>query len=142
MRECSEDNCTYPVFSKGKCKYHMQRKPLRKSSALVSKKAPSDNRMRDFFLSVWNECPHRSGISNTPIFGEPLSTYFHHIIEKADIMYGKLGKFDAENIIIITPEEHEFLHRDMYKYEEVNRRREILLDKYEKEREWNNTSNQ
>ena len=132
MRECSEDNCTYPVFSKGKCKYHMQRKPLRKSSALVSKKAPSDNRMRDFFLSVWNSRPHRSEISNTPIFGEILSTYFHHIIEKSDIMYGELGKFDAENIIIITPQEHDDIHRDMYLYEEVNKRREKLLEKYEK----------
>jgi len=133
MKECSEDTCTYPVFSKGKCKYHMERKPL-KRTAFVSKRitSPSDTRMRDFFLSVWNECPHRSEISGTAIFGEPLSTYFHHIIEKADIMYGKLGKFDKENIIVITPEEHEFLHRDMYKYEEVNRRREILIKKYEK----------
>jgi len=135
MKECNEEGCSYPVFSKGKCKYHMKRKPLKRGNIkLVSKrKTPSIN-MREFFLSIWNKRPHKSEVTGKLLHGEPLSTYFHHVIEKSDILYGELGKFDENNIILLSGEEHELVHKDMYLYEEVNKRREKLLRKYEKER--------
>ena len=136
MKECNVKNCAYPVFSKGRCKFHMERKPLnRGTKQLVSKRkeSPSTN-MRDFFLFIWNKRPHKSEVSNIPIHGQPLSTMFHHLVEKSDILYGELAKFDEENIIILLPEEHETIHKDMYLYEEVNKRREKLIEKYEKEK--------
>jgi len=90
--------------------------------------------MGNFFLSIWNKRPHKSEVSNIALHGEPLSIYFHHIVEKYDILYGELAKFDENNIILLSGEEHEQIHKDMYLYEEVNKRREKLLEKYEKER--------
>jgi len=135
MKQCNTEGCSYPVFSKGKCKFHMERKPLKKGKFIAKKRtSPSPNRMREFFLSIWSIRPHRSEISGLPLYGEPLSTYFHHIVEKSNPLYGRMGIFDAENIIIITAEEHEIIHNDMYRYEEVNKRREKLLEKYEENR--------
>jgi len=136
MRECNYDGCTFPIFSGGFCKYHMERKPLNKGTKqLMSKrKESSSNKMGEFFLSIWDKRPHKSEISNITLHGEPLSTYFHHLIEKSDILYGELAKFDESNIILLSGEEHELVHKDMYRYEEVNKRRKKLLEKYEKER--------
>lgn len=132
MKECSEINCHYPVFSKGKCRFHMEKKPLRKSQLVYKRKAPSSNdEMREFFLSIWRKRPHYSEISGQSLGNEPLSTYFHHIIEKSDRLYGELGKFDAENIVLLTAEEHEIIHKGMYRYEKINQRRKYLLTKYE-----------
>ena len=38
--------------------------------------------------------------------------------------------YDEENIILLTLEEHDNVERDMYKYPEVNRKRELLKTKY------------
>ena len=40
--------------------------------------------------------------------------------------------YDKENIILLTADEHSIVHLDMYKYEEINKRRELLLIKYNK----------
>ena len=53
--------------------------------------------------------------------------YFHHILPKSK--YPE-AKYDEENIILLTPQEHSSVESDMYKYEEVNRRRELLKIKY------------
>ena len=133
MKECNYDGCDFPIFSKGFCKYHMERKPLnRGTKKLVSKKKKIPSRsMGEFFLSIWNKRPHKSEVSGKLLNGEPLSTMFHHIIEKSDVLYGELARWDEEDIIILLPEEHEQLHKDVYMYEEVNKRREKLLRKYE-----------
>ncbi len=39
--------------------------------------------------------------------------------------------FDEENIILLTLDEHTNVESDMYKYPEVNKRRELLKLKYE-----------
>lgn len=52
----------------------------------------------------------------------------HHIIPKSKY---PIGKYDEENIIILTFEEHGKVEQDMYFYEEVNKRREQLKEKYE-----------
>ena len=141
MKQCNVENCSYPVFSKGKCKFHMDKKPIKKrSTPLLSKrKTPSPNRMREFFLSIWRKRPHRSEISGQPLGKEPLSTYFHHIIEKSHILYGKQAIYDEENIILLTAEEHETVHKDIYKYSLINKKRKGLIERYEKSRNYEKT---
>ncbi len=80
------------------------------------------------FLDIWKNRPHKSEVSGTYLGSEPMSTYFHHILAKEK--YPK-ACFDEENIILLTLEEHDNVERDMYKYEEVNRRRELLKKKYD-----------
>lgn len=83
--------------------------------------------MIDFFLSIWNKKPHVSGISGKKIYGEPLTIYFHHILPKNK--YPE-AQFDEENIIILTWEEHDQVEIDVFRYEEINKRREQLKIKY------------
>jgi len=58
--------------------------------------------------------------------------FFHHILPKEK--YPEAA-YDEENIILLTLEEHDNVERDMYKYEEVNKRRDLLKLKYESTKE-------
>ena len=85
--------------------------------------------MQQFFLKIWKKRLHLSEISGLPLVGEPLSVYFHHILPKEKYPQAAL---DEENIILLTLEEHNQVESDMYRYEEVNKRRELLKLKYER----------
>ena len=122
------------------CFAHKSRKPLpsgrgltsRKSSLLPQKLDKSSSKfleMREFFLSIWKKRPHRSEVSDAYLGKEAMSTYFHHILPKEKYPEACL---DEENIILLTLEEHSNVENDMYKYEEVNERRNQLKLKYER----------
>lgn len=116
------------------CFRHKPRKAM-KSSRITFRKArefnesPDINKMRDFFVQIWRKRPHRSEISDTYLGQEPLTVFFHHILPKEK--YPEAA-FDEENIILLTLDEHTNVEFDMYKYEEVNRRRDLLKVKYER----------
>ena len=103
MKVCSVNNCSNPVFSGGKCKFHMARKPLKKGNKqLVFKKkeaSSSISKMRGLFLSIWAKRPHRSEVSGTSLGKEPLTIFFHHILPKE---HYKEAMYDEENIILLT----------------------------------------
>ena len=84
--------------------------------------------MRDFFLQIWKKRLHLSEVSGLPLVGEPLHIYFHHILPKEKYPQAAL---DEENIILLTWEEHDQVEMDMYRYEDINNRREQLKQKYE-----------
>jgi hypothetical protein len=121
------------------CFAHKSRKPLpssgrgltSKMSSLSSKKLDKSPdkflEMRQFFLSIWKKKPHKSEVSGEYLGQEALSTYFHHILPKEKYPEACL---DEENIILLTLEEHSNVENNMYKYEEVNKRREYLKRKY------------
>jgi hypothetical protein len=117
------------------CFQHKPRKQLQqrgKKPSLTAKKKVSDGKshqMREFFLSYWKKMPHYSEVSGKFLGHEPRSTYFHHILPKEKYPEACL---DEENIILLTLEEHSNVENDMYKYEEVNIRRNHLLTKYER----------
>lgn len=83
--------------------------------------------MQNFFLDIWNKRPHKSEISGKYLGKEALSTYFHHILPKSKYPEACL---DEENIILLTFPEHEEVEMNMYRFEEVNKRREQLKIKY------------
>jgi len=132
MNKCKtcDKNC-----EKDYCFRHQMRKPLPKISRMKAKvdeekevNNTSDSKeMWNFFLEIWKKRPHRSEISNIPIYGEPSSAYFHHILAKSKYPVASL---DEENIIILSLEEHDNVENDIFRYEEVNKRREYLKEKY------------
>ena len=83
--------------------------------------------MQEFFLQIWRKRLHYSQVSMDYLGKEPLSVFFHHILPKEKYPQ---AMYDEENIILLTLEEHDNVERDIYKYEEVNRRRELLKTKY------------
>lgn len=128
MKTCSVEGCNNPVWSKGACKYHAP-KPTR---SLRTKKQSSPkediNQMREFFMDIWRKRRHVSEVSDTYLGKEPLSIYFHHILPKEKF---KQAQYDEANIILLTFDEHMNCESDMYRYEEINKRRESLLKVYE-----------
>ena len=83
---------------------------------------------RDFFIEIWKKRPHKSEISGTSLGSEPLHIFFHHILSKEKYPEAEL---DEENIILLTLWEHADVESDIYKFDEVNKRREQLKQKYE-----------
>ena len=83
--------------------------------------------MREMFLRIWKQRPHKSEISGERLGTEPLSIFFHHILPKEKY---KEAMLDEENIILLTLDEHANVENDIYRYEEVNKRREYLKTKY------------
>jgi hypothetical protein len=139
MKTCSTENCNNPIWSKGVCKNHMIKKPMAdgKTKRTVrmftgvqgAKSFEKSLLLREFFLSIWKKRPHRSEVSGEYLGSEPMSTYFHHILPKNKYPEACL---DEENIVILSLIEHSNVENDMYKYEEINRRREQLNLKYER----------
>ena len=116
------------------CFAHKSRKPLPSGRGLTSRKVSENNSeriniQREFFLSIWKKKPHRSEVSDIYLGSEPMSTYFHHILPKEKYPEACL---DEKNIILLTLEEHSNVENDMYKYEEINERRNQLKSKYER----------
>jgi hypothetical protein len=56
------------------------------------------------------------------------TAFFHHILPKEKYPQAAL---DEENIILLTLNEHDQVESDIYRFEEVNKRREHLKQKYE-----------
>lgn len=131
---CEKEECTNPVWSNGFCKNHTIHKPLKTQRKLMfhtdkngsQKMAKKMERML-FFQEIWNEKLHKSEISGTFLGKEILSIFFHHILPKNKYPEAEL---DKENIILLTPEEHESVENDIFIYQIINERRKILLEKY------------
>lgn len=119
------------------CFLHKPKKQLQQRGPTLSHKRLSVGKstqkkektidMQNLFIDIWKKRSHKSEISGEYLGKEPLSTYFHHILPKSKYPEACL---DEENIILLTFLEHEQVEIDMYRYEEVNKRREQLKIKY------------
>ncbi len=123
--------CDHNCESGDLCWKHQNRKPMPKIG--MKRKVIEDDSIDTivirnvFFETVWRERPHKSEISDKFLGFEILSTYFHHILPKNKYPQ---AEFDEENIILLSWEEHDQVEIDMYRYEEINKRRIKLLEKY------------
>ena len=123
MKTCKYPGCRNPVWSNGLCQAHSPRTPLRKTklypNAIAQKQF--DNvfdevtKRNDFFMSIWNKRPHRCQHCGKPLFDEPLSYMFDHILEKNK--YEDL-RYEEENIWLVCLECHD------------NKNRGIISEKY------------
>lgn len=102
----------------------LKRNPLKRKPKKFNKEAYDE--MWEFFLSVWKKREHYSEVSGKPLT-RVSSLFFHHILPKSK--YKELA-LKEDNIILLTAEEHANVHTDMYRYEEINIRREQLQRKY------------
>lgn len=132
-KQCNKIDCSNPVWSGGLCKNHVDKKPLKRVS-IIEKMRPYQDKMNKvfemhtFFMKIWHDRKHESEISGTYLGNEALSIYFHHILPKNK--YPEAA-FDEDNIILLTFEEHQDVESDMYKFDEVNKRRDALKIKYD-----------
>ena len=124
MKTCSVEGCNNYVWSKGVCKNHIPKESIRTNK--IKTVRIEANPMHVFFKEIWKERKHYSEVSGEYLGSEALSTFFHHILPKSkypDVAY------DKSNIILLTLDEHTNVEADIYRYEEVNRKRIELLNK-------------
>ena len=112
---------------KGLTKKSYFAKPKEKDIIETLKKATETDKLKQFFISLWNKRAHYSEVSNT-FLGNSFSTiYQHHILSKSK--YPELA-LKEDNIIFLTFQEHQQVEADIYRYEEINNRRKQLKIKY------------
>lgn len=132
--KCKIEGCNNPVWGNGLCTNHKLKKPLPNNGrGLKNVRKSTDKRnfsdQVKLFLQIWKKRPHKSEISGESLGEEPLTIFFHHILPKEK--YPE-ACFDEDNIIILSWQEHDTVERDMYRYPEINKRRELLKIKYER----------
>lgn len=117
------------------CFVHKPRKaiktkgPIKNTTREVSlEKDIARAEMKTMFLKLWETKPRKSEVSGTYLGGTFSSVFFHHILPKNKYPQ---AMNDVENIVILTLDEHSNVENDMYRYEEVNKRREYLKLKYD-----------
>jgi len=110
------------------CFKHKRGKDFRAYN-ITSDELNDSKEMKDFFRIIWNKRPHYSEVSHTYLGVEPFTLFFHHILPKNDNKYPE-AKLDEENIILLTANEHGNVEIDMYRYPEINKRRDYLKTKY------------
>jgi hypothetical protein len=131
-KKCKDKGCTNPVWAGGLCQAHIGRKPIKSKITIIKSggrrvgKKQSQTRY-ELFMFIWKKRGNKSEVSDERIYGEPSSAHFHHILPKSKFPEGDL---DEDNIIILTMDEHANVESNMFTFEEVNRRREQLLKKY------------
>lgn len=86
-------------------------------------------KMLSVFMDIWHSRKHYSEVSGRWLGKEALSYFFHHILPKS--LYPE-AMLDEDNIILMTFEEHQKVESDFEFYEEVNKRREKLKEKYDR----------
>lgn len=114
------------------CFAHKLRKPLKSNTVMLTSRKGKESfenalKQQAFFTDIWNKRRHYSEVSGKYLGSESLSVFFHHILPKEK--YPDF-RFNEENIILLTLEEHDQVEMDMYRYDEVNQRRKLLKTKY------------
>ena len=143
MKKCKIEGCENPIWKEGMCKYHTPSSPLRKSSSLKKtplkrhkreatieekmKQVEDTEKMYALFKSLYIKRGKKSEISGKFIPFSSLKLCVHHILSKSKF---KEAMYDESNLILLLPDEHGNVENNPYRYEEINRRREILKNKY------------
>ena len=140
MKICNVENCNRNVWSKGKCSIHQEKTPLSSGKSLNRKmlvktyknlknkvNVEYNQQMKEFFKLCWKNKPHYCEISGKYLGNACSSLYQHHVLSKSKYPQ---ACFDEENIVFLQPEIHASVELDMYKYEYINKKRELLKIKY------------
>jgi hypothetical protein len=94
----------------------------------VSKKNIENNEKQWlFFYTLLQAKGKFSEISGDPLYGELNSTWFHHIYPKSK--YPNL-RYCPENIIIVTPDEHNAIELGQ-SFPELEKRKKNIAEKYD-----------
>jgi 5-methylcytosine-specific restriction endonuclease McrA len=107
MKTCNVEGCNSPVWSKGACRFHAPKAPLKKVYPNITKQKLHTvvtetfeyMQKRDkFFMGIWIERMHRCEICGKPLGHSPASYMFDHLLEKSK--YPEL-EFEADNIALV-----------------------------------------
>lgn len=117
-----------PILNTGST---LKRKSIKKKP-LTEEQLQEQKLQRDkdwiFYREIWEERGPYSEISGIYLGSEVNKACVHHIIPKSQ---WKDGRYVKLNCILLTIDEHATVENDMYWYEEINKRREKIKEKYQ-----------
>lgn len=93
----------------------------------VSKKAINAQKQWLFFYLILQTRGKESEVSQSKLYGDINSTWFHHILPKSK--FPEL-RYCVDNIIVLTSDEHNAVENGK-EYEEVERRKKDLQSRYD-----------
>lgn len=93
----------------------------------ISKKAINAQKQWLFFYLILQTRGKESEVSQSKLYGEINSTWFHHILPKSK--FPEL-RYCVDNIIVLTSDEHNAVENGK-EYEEVERRKKDLQSRYD-----------
>jgi hypothetical protein len=113
------------------CWKHKFNKSLHKKKSFKFEKQEIDiesiNQMHDFFFSIWKKKKHVSDLNGEILISPICSAYYHHILPRRKFPE---AKFDEENIVQLSINQHANVELNPYRYEQINNQRNYLLKKY------------
>jgi hypothetical protein len=153
-KECIFDGCTYNQFGGKYCRNHQWCRTDKKPKFLNNKKQKPLNRTpvkkiskkkqkglgelklqtekdRAFYLEIWEEREHVCFESGEPLGNEPLTLFFHHVLEKGIRRYKKY-RYCKWNIVLITWRTHDQVGMDIDRCPKIKEYREHILKTYVK----------
>jgi hypothetical protein len=85
-----------------------------------------DNRILDaeFMAEIWQERPHIDFETGEKLYGEPLKSYFHHVLEKEQYPQFRYEKW---NIVLVSVNTHSQCHTNMDFCPKIKEYREKLI---------------
>jgi 5-methylcytosine-specific restriction endonuclease McrA len=137
-KTCSIEGCNYPCWSKGLCKSHAPKKPLKKSFKPVNKiterqkeknviKKELTIQQFEMFKEIYKEHPtKRCYECNCKVDGAS-SVQFHHILFKSAYPQYRLEKW---NIVLLCETHHNQVHTDVTKTPKVNALTKEIKEKH------------
>ena len=144
-KKCNKAGCNYNQFGGGFCRNHqylrtdkktpnLKRTPIRKVSKKKTKSLGEKRLQTEqdwlFYLEIWNERPHVCFETDQPLGDEPLTVFFHHVLEKGLRRYAKY-RHCKWNIVLITWQVHDQVGMDIDKCPKIKAYREQLLKQIE-----------
>ena|SRR5271155_232711 len=149
---CNHEGCKYKQFGGGFCRYHQRdrtdkkvsprnkstvaswklrtarQKPIRnvsrKGKIRQQQKAKLIEKDRLLWAAIWEERPHIDFETNEPIYGEPLTLYFHHILERRNYPQYRYSKW---NIVLVSWDTHAKAESDLDLVPKIKAYRNKLL---------------
>jgi hypothetical protein len=138
-KKCKKQDCKYNQFGGGFCRNHQymrtDRKPKTPKRTAIKKVSPKrDTKQLHedwlFYLEIWSERPHVCFETNAPLGDEPLTIFFHHVLEKGINRYKKY-RHCKWNIVLITWQVHDQVGMDIDRCPKIKAYREQLLKQLE-----------
>lgn len=86
-------------------------------------KKQDKEKMWNVFLEVWRNREHKCSETGERLNGEPLSVYFHHVLEKE---IWPQFQFEKWNIVLVSWQTHDQVHKDLDKCPKIKQYRELL----------------
>lgn len=147
-KKCDFKKCKYNQFGGGYCLNHqwcrkdkkpkflnkkqkfLNRTPIRKKSKkqnqLLGERKLRTLKDREFYSEIWEEKEHRCFESDIWLGDEPLTLFFHHVLEKGIKKYAKY-RHCKWNIVLVSWLVHDQVGKDIDKCPKIKAYHDELL---------------